>query len=89
MDKCHYQFNWRTASACSEQALQRKSLEKTNNDFCSVKDPITDQIYNLTTLMNKDFNVSPFGVSNGVVKFAVCSSLINNPCKAGAGSVVQ
>lgn len=85
MDKCHYQFTWITVSACSEEALRKKSLAYTNNDFCSVKDPITDQVYNLTALMNKDFNVKLFAVSNGVVKFSVCGALMNNSCKAGTG----
>lgn len=82
METCHYNFKWKTASACSEQALHAKSLE--HNLDCAVRDPQTNYLYNLTALKNKEYNVTLFGTTE-VFRFSICGPIANTHCEKGSG----
>ncbi|XP_023248138.1 cation-independent mannose-6-phosphate receptor [Copidosoma floridanum] len=84
-ETCNYTFTWRTAQACSEKKLHEKSLEITNNDVCTVKDPVTKHVFNLTSFMNEEFNVTSFA-SNEIYKFSICSPLGDSICGPEAGA---
>lgn len=85
MDLCHYKINWTTSAACSEQALHAKSMEKAKSYVCAVKNPITGQMYNLTALMNREFNIQPFGTTNEHYRVNICNAITSTSCKKGTG----
>nr|XP_050868937.1 cation-independent mannose-6-phosphate receptor isoform X2 [Vespula vulgaris] len=84
-DGCHYQLTWITAVACSLEQLHEYSVKTSRR--CIIDNPITNFMYNLDSLMDKDFNVTS---SRGTkYKFSVCGPLINNTCKAGTGVCLE
>ncbi|XP_058803563.1 cation-independent mannose-6-phosphate receptor [Phymastichus coffea] len=85
MENCHYKFNWITAAACSEQVLEKKSLEESHQSICSVKNPVTNFLYNFTSLMNKAFSVHSFGITE-IYEFSICGPVINTSCTNGTGT---
>ncbi|KAJ8672796.1 hypothetical protein QAD02_004056 [Eretmocerus hayati] len=85
MEKCQFLFTWETAAACSESALEQKSTNQANKMQCVVKDPETNEIYNLTSLMYQDYKVRPFGM-NEVFMYSICRPLHNSTCSKKSGS---
>ncbi|XP_070158069.1 cation-independent mannose-6-phosphate receptor isoform X3 [Polyergus mexicanus] len=80
-DDCHYQLVWYTAAACSIESLHNYSVETAGN--CSVTNPLTNFIYNMQSLMNRDYTVVN---TNGIkYKFRVCEALTDNTCGTGTG----
>lgn len=86
MEECHYKFEWITAAACSEQVLEKKSLEEPNHSICSVKNPVTNFVYNFSSLMNKKYSVHPFGIKE-LHEFNICGPLLNTSCKGRSGMI--
>ena len=83
MEDCNYQLLFKTSAACSTEALHKKSLEKMKND-CTIKNPLTNELYDLRSFKNQDFNVRPRG-SNEIFRFSVCKSLTTPNCPAESG----
>lgn len=82
-EKCMYNFVWKTALACSMKDLHEKSLRE-KNSMCTVKNPVTNHVFNLTSLIKKEFKAKLFGTTE-VVNFSVCTPLNQSNCKAEAG----
>ncbi|XP_014472689.1 PREDICTED: cation-independent mannose-6-phosphate receptor isoform X2 [Dinoponera quadriceps] len=80
-EQCHYQLIWYTAAACSVENLRDFSAKTAGK--CVVTNPLTNFVYNLQSLMNKDFTVSSSDIE---YKFRICESLTDNTCKAGTGA---
>ncbi|XP_011135989.1 cation-independent mannose-6-phosphate receptor isoform X2 [Harpegnathos saltator] len=80
-EECHYRLIWRTAAACSVEALRDYSAKTAGK--CTVTNPLTNFTYNLQPLMNKDFIVT--SSSDIEYKFRICGSLTDNTCGAKTG----
>ncbi|KAI4488792.1 hypothetical protein M0802_011302 [Mischocyttarus mexicanus] len=80
-DGCHYQLKWITAAACSLERLREYSVKTAGR--CTINNPITNFVYDLQSLMNKDFNVTS---SRGTkYTFRVCGPVPANKCKEKTG----
>ncbi|XP_028050278.1 cation-independent mannose-6-phosphate receptor [Monomorium pharaonis] len=80
-EDCHYQLLWYTPAACDVNTLHNYSVKTAGK--CIVRNPVTNFIYNLQTLMNKNFIVTN---TNGIeYKFRVCSALTDNVCENKTG----
>ncbi|KAL7296441.1 hypothetical protein TKK_0010448 [Trichogramma kaykai] len=84
LNKCNFELSWKTPAACSIEVLQNQSIVAKNND-CIIKNPINHEIYNLTSLMNHDYTIEPFGI-NTFYKFSICGPIKETNCLRGTGA---
>lgn len=85
-EECDYQFKWVTAAACSEESLKKKSLEQSAFENCTVRNPLNNNMINLSSLSYRQFMVNRFGTEEWY-KFSICSPLLNTSCATGSGNV--
>ncbi|XP_053567150.1 cation-independent mannose-6-phosphate receptor [Bombina bombina] len=74
LDNCDYSFLWFTSAACP--------VKITAQDQCSVTNPVTDHLFDLSALTNKDGYV--INDHKRQIRLNVCSE-VKGPCAAGAG----
>ncbi|XP_043497869.1 cation-independent mannose-6-phosphate receptor isoform X1 [Polistes fuscatus] len=80
-DGCHYQLKWITVAACSLKLLREYSAKTVGK--CTINNPITNFMYDLQSLMNKDFNVTSSQGKKYI--FRVCGPVATNKCKEKTG----
>ncbi|XP_022089875.1 cation-independent mannose-6-phosphate receptor-like [Acanthaster planci] len=79
VNDCHYSFIWETEAACP--------IDMTSGEDCTVKDPNSEYVFNMQTLIKPDgfYNVS--GPSGSRFQLNICGNVTggNSHCVSGNG----
>ncbi|XP_049962315.1 cation-independent mannose-6-phosphate receptor isoform X4 [Schistocerca serialis cubense] len=83
---CNYKFSWRTVAACPVGSIHNGTFPIHNNGNCTAENFYTKHLFDLTSLMSKDYNVT--SESGDVLQFSVCRILEKSPCENGTGACI-
>ncbi|OAD52268.1 Cation-independent mannose-6-phosphate receptor [Eufriesea mexicana] len=82
---CNYHIRWKTAAACSVESLRDHSIATAGK--CTVNNPLTNFMYDLRPLMNKNFYTL---TNNGMeYEIGICESLVDKSCVSGTVCITK
>lgn len=84
---CKYKFSWRTAAACPVGSNHSIIPPVHNNGNCTAVNIFTQHLFDLTSLMGKEYNVT--SESGDVMHISICGILEKSSCENGTGACIH